>query len=137
MHTAAQKLEKAIRERQDYVPALLEQFAIVLHMQVSAIQQALNDSPALEVADVPTAPLNGENAMLAIGRLKALLEASDGDAQEAFQSLQRAVAGLVEKSYVDALGDSINDFDFERALATLSEIAQICESERNIPNAVG
>ena len=137
VHTAAEKLEKAIREGQDYVPALLEQFAIVLHMQVSAIQQALNDSPALEVADVPTAPLNGENAMLAIGRLKALLEASDGDAQEAFQSLQRAVAGLVEKSYVDALGDSINDFDFERALAKLTEIARICESESNIPNAVG
>ena len=53
-----------------------------------------------------------------------MLEASDGDAEEAFRSLQEAVAGTVEKPQLDALGASINDFDFEAALLKLDEIAE-------------
>ena len=65
----------------------------------------------------------------AIGRLRALLEASDGDAEEAFRSLQEAVAGAVEKPQLDALGASINDFDFEAALVKLDEIAERCATK--------
>jgi hypothetical protein len=63
---------------------------------------------------------------MAITRLRTLLEASDGAAEDAFHSLQAAVGGTVEKSEVDALGTFINDFDFEAALVKLDEITKIC-----------
>jgi hypothetical protein len=40
--------------------------------------------------------------------------------------LQDAVAGVVEKSYLDGLSTSINDFDFDAALVKLDEIAERC-----------
>ncbi|MFL6350925.1 MAG: response regulator [Bryobacteraceae bacterium] len=123
VQSAAQKLEKVLREESGSVPAVLDQFAIALRVQVTAIQQALNDSAAARPAEVPTAPLNRENANLAIGRLKALLQASDGDAQDAFESLRGAVDGVVEKPYLDALSEAINNFDFEAALMKLDELA--------------
>ncbi len=137
VHAAAEKLERAIREASDSVPALLDQFAIVLRIHTTAIDQALHDSAPIEVTDMPTAPLNGENAALAIGRLKGLLEASDGEAQEAFHNLQRAIAGAVEQPYLDGLGDSIKDFDFEAALLKLDEIARLCERDGNGQNEPG
>jgi hypothetical protein len=75
---------------------------------------------------VQTAPFDGEAAVAAIGRLKRLLEASDGDAEESFRSLQNAVAGVVEKRYLDDLSASIDDFDFDAALVKLDEIAERC-----------
>ena len=79
--SAARKLEKAIREGQDSVPVLLEHFANTLSVQIAALNQALQDSALAPPPEVPPAPFNGENVSLAIARLKALLEASDGDAQ--------------------------------------------------------
>jgi signal transduction histidine kinase/CheY-like chemotaxis protein len=123
VQSAAQKLENVLREESDSVPAVLDQFAIALRVQVTAIEQALNDSAAARPAEVPTAPFNRENANLAIGRLKALLEASDGDAQDAFGGLRATVEGVVEQRYLDALSETINNFDFEAALMKLDELA--------------
>ena len=53
-------------------------------------------------------------------------KASDGGAEESFRSLQDAVAGVVEKPYLDGLSASINDFDFDAALVKLDEIAERC-----------
>ena len=72
-------------------------------------------------------PFNGVAAAAAVARLKGLLEASDGDAEEAFRNLQDVVAGAVEKPKLDALGASITDFDFETALRKLDEIAESCK----------
>ena len=55
-----------------------------------------------------------------------LLEASDGDAAESFRNLQEALTGAIEKSYLDGLSASINDFDFDTALVKLDEIAVRC-----------
>jgi HPt (histidine-containing phosphotransfer) domain-containing protein len=126
VQSAAQKLEKAIREAEDSVPVLLEQFATRLNIQVATINKALHDSVPAQPVEVPTAPFNEERATAAIAHLKALLEASDGDAEEAFRSLHNAVVGVVEKPQLDALSASINDFDFEEALVKLDEIAQCC-----------
>ena len=123
----AQKLEKAIREGQDSVPVLLEQFANTLSVQIAALNQALQDSALAPPPEVPPTPFNGENVSLAIVRLKALLEASDGDAQEAFRTLQSAAASAIEKPYLDALSETINDFDFETALLKLDEVSRLCE----------
>ena len=126
VQAAAQKLEKAIREGHDSVPALLDEFAASLATQVHAIEQALNASAPVKSEGAPLPPFNGEAASSAIARLRVLLEASDGDTEEAFRSLQDAVAGAVEKTQLDALNASINDFDFEAALVKLSEIGEHC-----------
>ena len=45
VHSAAQRLEKAIREGHDSVPTLLDEFRALLSTQVEAIRQALPESP--------------------------------------------------------------------------------------------
>jgi CheY-like chemotaxis protein len=126
VQSAAQKLEKAIREGEPGVTRLLNDFASMMGAQVQAIAQALRDTQPASAEVKSTAPFSPEEAGAAIARLKGLLEASDGDAAEAFRELQVAVAGAVEKPQLDALGASINDFNFEAALLRLNEIAESC-----------
>jgi two-component system, sensor histidine kinase and response regulator len=125
-NSSAQKVERAIREGEDSVPALLGEFASLMKTQVNAIEQALRNTAAAQPEEASTAPFSEDAAVAAIGRLRTLLEASDGDAQEALRSLHTAVAGTVEKPQLDALSASINDFDFEAALLKLDEIAECC-----------
>jgi HPt (histidine-containing phosphotransfer) domain-containing protein len=126
VQSTAQKLEKVIRDGHDSVPSLLDEFAASLRIQVDAIRQALRESAPTMPQEARTSPFNGEAASGAIARLRALLEASDGAAEEAFHSLQDAAEGAVEKSQLDALGTFINDFDFDAALVKLDEIAEVC-----------
>jgi len=55
-----------------------------------------------------------------------LLEANDGDSQEACQLLHEAVVGVVDARYLDDLSETIDNFEFEQALVKLQEIAQLC-----------
>jgi HPt (histidine-containing phosphotransfer) domain-containing protein len=126
VQSAAQNLEKAIREDQNSVPALLDVFAESLSHQVHAIKHALHESEPAKAEEAPPQPFNGQAATDAIARLRNLLEASDGSAEEAFHSLHDAVSGTVDKRQLDMLGASINDFDFEAALVKLDEIAKVC-----------
>jgi signal transduction histidine kinase/DNA-binding response OmpR family regulator len=126
VQSSAQKLEKAIREGHDSIPALVDEFAASLATQVHAIEQALNASAPVQSDGAPLPPFNGEAASSAIARLRVLLEASDGDTEEALRNLRDAVAGVIEKNHLDALNASINDFDFEAALLKLSEIRERC-----------
>jgi len=126
VQSAAQKLEKAVREGHDSVSSLLHEFATLLRTQVHAIEEALRESAPARPAEVRASPFNREAASGAIARLKTLLQASDGDAEEAFRSLHDAVAGAVEQPHLDALSALINDFDFEAALVKLDEIAERC-----------
>jgi HPt (histidine-containing phosphotransfer) domain-containing protein len=125
VQSAAQQLEKAIRERQNSVAALLGAFATVLDTQVHAIDQALRESTPSRPKETPP-PFNGETASATIARLRSLLDASDGGAEEAFRSLQDAVAGVVDQPDLDALSASISDFDFTAALVKLDGIAEQC-----------
>jgi PAS domain S-box-containing protein len=126
VQSAAQELEKALRDGEGNVSALLIEFAGVMGTQVHAIEKALCDSAKAQPEEVRTLPFNGEAAAGAIARLRTLLEASDVDAEESFRSLQNVVAGVIEKVYLDGLSASINDFDFDGALVKLDEIANVC-----------
>jgi CheY-like chemotaxis protein len=126
VQSVAQKLEKAIREGSNSVPPLLHEFAASLKTQVDAIAAALRKSAPVPPDKARPLPFNGEAASGAIARLKTLLLASDGGAEEAFRSLQDVVAGVIEKPQLDALNASISDFDFEAALVKLDEIAERC-----------
>ena len=125
VQSTAKQLEKAIREGQNSVAALLGAFAAVLDTQVHAIDQALRESTPSRPKETPP-PFNGETASAIIARLRSLLDASDGGAEEAFRSLQGAVAGVVDQSDLDALSASIGDFDFTAALVKLDGIAEQC-----------
>jgi signal transduction histidine kinase/DNA-binding response OmpR family regulator/HPt (histidine-containing phosphotransfer) domain-containing protein len=129
VQSAAQKLEKTIREGHDSVPAVLDEFAALLGSQVRTIEQALNASAPAKSAEARLSPFSGEAASEAIARLRVLLEASDGDTEEAFRSVRDAVAGVVDETQLDALNASISDFNFEAALVELDKIGE--HSSRN------
>ena len=123
--TAGEKLERAIREVDRAVPALVEEFAQILSGQVQAIQQAMRDvMPDLPVKAKKSQAFDTRAASAAIARLKVLLESSDGDAAEAFLALEGALAGTFDQRRLDALGAGISEFDFDGALLQLDEIAK-------------
>jgi hypothetical protein len=103
---------------------LLDQFAITLRVHVNSITQALpHSAPSQPV----TVPFDRERAASAVSRLEALLEANDGESQEAFQVLHEAVGGVVDTRHLDDLSEAIDNFEFEQALLKLQEIAQLCQ----------
>jgi PAS domain S-box-containing protein len=122
---AAEKLEKAIRHGDEVEASLFEEFAEVLSHQVEVIRQTLQEAtPAEPRIGEGHEDFNVEAASAAIGRLRVLLESSDGDAAEAFLDVERLLAGAVAKSQLDALHTTIGEFDFETALKVLGEIAE-------------
>ncbi|MBV8552516.1 MAG: response regulator [Acidobacteriaceae bacterium] len=123
---AAAKLEAAIREESSQLPSLLEEFASILGWQVDAIRQASGGSATSRPDEKPTSAFNVEVASAAVARLRALVAASDGDAEDGFLNLQKALAGTIEKPLLDALSAAINEFDFDTALLKLDEIAERC-----------
>jgi PAS domain S-box-containing protein len=124
VQAAAEKLEKAIRQEDSSLPVLLEEFASVLGSQVQALREALGDGAQTGPEQKVSAPFDAAAALAAASRLKALLEASDADAEAAFSQMQAAVAGQIEKTQLSALGDAISEFDFERAILKLDEITR-------------
>ena len=124
--SVAQKLEKALCDGEINVSALLVEFATVIGAQALAIEKALFASAAIRTEEVRTGAFNREASAGAIARLKLLLEVSDGEAEASFRSLRQALVGAIEKPYLDDLGASINDFDFDAALMKLDEIAVRC-----------
>jgi HPt (histidine-containing phosphotransfer) domain-containing protein len=124
VQAVAQKLEKALRDGEGKVSAVLVEFASLMGAQVHAIEKALRDSVTARPEELRLSPFNEEAVAGVIARLRVLLEASDGDVEESFRNLQDAVAGAVEKQHLDGLGASISDFDFDAALMKLDEIAK-------------
>jgi PAS domain S-box-containing protein len=121
---AAEKLEKAIREGDEAVPVILEDFAAVLRPQAEAIERALGK------ATTPTPEIESNKnfdpvaASREVARLRSLLEDSDGASGQTFRNLQSVLSGKVEKSQLDALSAQLGNFDFPGALRKLDEIAQ-------------
>ena len=126
VQTLAQKLEIAIRDREERILTLLVEFASGMTAQVHSIEDALCPSTSAPQVEVRTVPFNAEAAAGAIARLRTLLEASDGNAEDSFRSLQGAVSGVVDKLYLDDLSESIKKFDFDSALVSLDEIVKRC-----------
>ena len=122
---AAEKLEKTIRHSDQVDATALETFSVVVGNQVGAIRLAMEGVMA-EGGSIEESHLDFDNeaAAAAIGRLRVLLESSDGNAAEAFPVVKRILAGMVDKSRLDTLNTTIGEFDFEAALIDLEEIAE-------------
>jgi signal transduction histidine kinase/DNA-binding response OmpR family regulator/HPt (histidine-containing phosphotransfer) domain-containing protein len=130
VQSAAQDVEKAIREGSDSVSSRLSELASALSSQVGAIHLTLGEAATAKPQAVR--PFNGEAASAAIVRLRELLKAGDADAEGASQDLREAVSGVVDQGRLDALNGAINDFDFDAALLKLDEISDICGRNGNI-----
>jgi two-component system, sensor histidine kinase and response regulator len=125
IYSSADKLEKAIRERRSAVPKLLSAFTSVVKHQVQAIQHALPDIVSHRATSKANQGFDARRAVSAAARLRVLLEASDGDATEAFSALSDAVPSTLDKLRLEALGVAISNFDFESALLKLTEIERL------------
>ncbi len=121
---SAASVEKAIREADVAKNSLLADLHNVLQSQVAKVAAALGATQTEGAPVVTHAAFNAEAASDAATRLRALLDASDGDSEEAFTSLRNAVGGKVDSSVLNALDDSIRDYDFEAAIEKLDKIVQ-------------
>ena len=120
---AAERLEKAIREKNAETPQILQEFASILRTQTDAIEQALPlETLTLEIESKKR--FDPASASHEITRLRSQLESSDGDSEETYKALRSALAGQVEKARLDALGAAIGDFDFTGALSKLDDIVK-------------
>ncbi len=119
----AEKLERALRKADPTVPAVAEEFSQVAGRQVQAVQQAMVDAmPARSELSERTATFDPRAAAAAVSQLRALLEASNGDAVDVFFALGRILAGTVDNPRLDALSTAISKFDFDDARKKLDEI---------------
>jgi PAS domain S-box-containing protein len=123
---AAARLERAIRGGHSSIPAKLAELESEMGPQVQAIRNAL-DTLAERPAVVPATHFDADAAVTAIGRLKALLEANDGEAADVVDRLAEALAGTAAPELIAALRAAMDDFDFEKAAVELDQIAKACE----------
>ena len=130
-NTAA-RLERAIRERDARVRGLVEEFTQSLSSQIQTIGRALSDAPVHQPAARTAFDANA--ALAAITNLRALLEASDGDAIEAFVAVGRLLTGAVEEESLNALGAAISNFDFATALLRLDDLAKKYSADGSVNN---
>src|SRR4029077_11954041 len=122
---AAEKLERAVRERDSAAPALAEEFTRVANRQVQAIQTAMNNVMPDRVAPEGSGPrLDARAVSAAIARLRTLIESCDGDAAESFVALEGTLAGICDKPRLSALSAAIDEFDFDGARKKLEEITK-------------
>jgi len=120
----AAKVEKGIREGDAAVLAMIAELNAVLGPQVGAIRAALGGGGA--PAAPTTGPFDAEVASRAVARLMSLIETNDGDAPDAVQEVVTALAGKIDMSRLNALRDSLDEFDFDGARTRLSQIAGEC-----------
>jgi two-component system, sensor histidine kinase and response regulator len=121
---SAALVEKAIREHDAAMDTLVRDLDKVLRAQVEKVAAGLGATQTEAAPEAPRTTFNAEAASDAATRLKAMLEASDGDSEETFTNLRDALVGKIEASALNALADSIRDYDFEAALAKLGKIVQ-------------
>jgi CheY-like chemotaxis protein len=120
----AQELERGIRDGDTSVSTTLQDFTTALHHQIDSIEQALNTTAPAVPETESKISFDPAAASREVMRLRSLLEASDGDSEEGFRTLQVVLAGQVEKTRLDALGADISEFDFTGALLKLDDIAR-------------
>ena len=127
--TAADKLERAIRERNSGIGSSVAEFVHSLAGEIQTIRRALNESLTSRPAKGrSTATFDSQAISAALARLRVLLEASDGGAIDALIAVEDALAGAIDREQVNeqmnALCKAVNDFDFEAALSKLDKITE-------------
>jgi len=122
VHSCAERLERAIREHQPDVIGPLNDFSHALHDQIERIRAAMG--PAASDLATSACVFNPERAARSVSSLRRLLESSDAGAADAYEATVQELARKVAREPLAALGAAITEFDFERALETLNQIAE-------------
>ena len=128
VQAAAEKVERAIREKSSLPGNLQGELEAALQRAVQAIEQAFPAAPPAAIESPQ--PFDPERASAAIAKLKALIEANDGEAVDAFPELEQALAENADRSHLDGLRDALGDFDFEKAASLLAEISEPLSSAK-------
>jgi CheY-like chemotaxis protein len=121
---AARTFESAIRASQAGTGGLVEELTSVMDRQIGAIRAALLTATADADNRSDMRPVEREEALRAIDRLREQLEKSAADAPRAFRDMAEILQDTVVASRLDALGAAVKAFDFEAALAKLNEISE-------------
>ena len=123
VQAAATKLERAIRDGDAEVPKFLAELKDALTSQTANIRAALG-----EAGDqmTPPAAFDAEMAGNSLLRLLSLIEANDGDAADVVQEVTANLAAKIDSDRLNALRNSISEFDFDAARAMLVQIAADC-----------
>jgi signal transduction histidine kinase/DNA-binding response OmpR family regulator/HPt (histidine-containing phosphotransfer) domain-containing protein len=124
VQAAAAKVERAIREGDASVPALIQELTAIIGPQVEAVRMALG--AVAPMAAAAPAQFDPDVAAAAVARLKSLLEANDGDAADEVENVAVSLAGTADPQRLAALRSAIADFDFDKASRELNEIARTC-----------
>jgi hypothetical protein len=69
--------------------------------------------------------------LAALARLKQLAEASDGAAVDEFAGAEGVLAGAVDPAALAEVHNALGDFEFEKAVAKLDQIARTFEAGGN------
>ena len=121
VHASAERLERAIREKKSSLTEVLSDFSDAVGDHAARIRTAI--VPAASQTQAPEKAFNPVKAAAAVSALRPLLEASDADAAEAYRTVAQELSPKAPAESLAALNTAINEFDFERALAHLNEIA--------------
>jgi signal transduction histidine kinase/DNA-binding response OmpR family regulator/HAMP domain-containing protein len=121
VQVAADQAERAIRDGAGADAGVLGQLSSAIRTAVDAIRKALG---AGEKPAPVTKSFDAAAAAAAAERLKALLEANDGEAVEALADVEMAFAGVAEARLLDSLREDVVEFDFDAALSELAEITR-------------
>ena len=122
---AAERLERAVHERDSAVPAMAQEFTRAANRQVQAIESAMRNVMPDRVTKGQRSPrFDARAASAAIAHLRALLESSDGDAAESFVALEGTLGGICDKAKLSALSAAISEFDFDGAQKKLDDISK-------------
>jgi CheY-like chemotaxis protein/HPt (histidine-containing phosphotransfer) domain-containing protein len=121
VQSAAAKVERAIRDGDALLPEGIAELGAAVSLQVEAIRSAVGEG-----APAAAAEFNRERAAAAAAKLKALIEANDGDAADEVQTVADALSGAADAQRLAALRAAISEFDFDGALAILNKLAREC-----------
>src|SRR6185369_4984089 len=132
VHRAAERLERAIRDKQPGIDSLQIEFASALHGCTQRIRDAMPQQA--EVAE-DAAEFDPKEAAAALKALRVLLEASDAGACEAYERLLEKLSMKVSREHLASLGAIIHEFEFEQGLAMLNEMARENGLEVNYDDA--
>lgn len=119
----AGKVERGIHDRQLNVEDLVNTLSSALTRQIQIIEAALA-ATSHYTKPRELAPAEPAAVLRAVARLKALLEANDADAADAYKCLAELLRDTVEPSRLEALGTAISGFTFEDALKQLDLLAK-------------
>jgi CheY-like chemotaxis protein len=127
---SAGKLQSAIHESSGNLPKLLKEFSSELDRKVQAIRNALNAPTQVHQVSEGNEPFDPAGALAIAARLRALLEARDADAVDAYSALAEILTGNVDRTRLDALGAAVNGFEYEAARLQLDVIAAQLRAEK-------